>query len=155
MTQSLALIGWREWVSLSELDLPLVKAKIDTGAKTSTLHAIHVDRFSKRKKDYVRFDVHPIQRNAHITRTCEALLLDERVIKSSSGHAEVRHIIKTNLVIGEIEADIELTLTNRDQMGFRMLLGRNALKDHFLVEPGASYLLGKYLKSTQRKLYKH
>lgn len=136
------IVGWQEWVSLPELGLPAVKAKIDTGAKTSSLHAYHIEKFTQRGQPYVRFEVHPIQRNRVVTRLCEAPVIDKRTVKSSSGDKEKRPVIKTQLLLGDVQWEIELNLTNRDTMGFRMLLGREALK-HMLVNPKHTCLHGK------------
>lgn len=134
------VIGWREWVSLPDLGISLVKAKIDTGATTSALHALKVERFRREGRDFARFQVHPLQRNTRQIVTAEAPLVDYRAVKSSTGHETSRPVILTNIAIfGEL-FPIELTLANRAEMGFRMLLGRRALKRRFLVDPGASYL---------------
>lgn len=137
------IIGWQEWVNLPALDIPAIRAKIDTGAKTSSIHAYNIKVFTKNKQKFVRFDLHPLQRNKKIMRTCEAPLLDMRSVKSSSGEREIRPVIKTTLSLGKESWDIELNLTNRDYMGFRMLLGREALSKKVLITSGAIYLHGK------------
>jgi hypothetical protein len=144
------VIGWREWVGLPDLGVKQIKAKVDTGARTSSLHAFDLERFRRRKKDWVRFVIHPLQRDVKRSIVAEAVLLDERAVKSSSGHAEVRAVILTTLSLGPDTWEIELTLTNRDAMGFRMLLGRQAIKSTLLVDPGRSYLRGKRKKKRLR-----
>lgn len=140
------IIGWREWLSLPELDVPRIKVKVDTGARTSALHAFGIERFRRRGKDLVRFTVHPYQRSIESAIEAEAPLLDERVVRNSGGKEELRPVIETTVKIGEQVWPIELTLTRRDVMGFRMLLGRQAVRGRALVNPGQSYLLGKRLK---------
>ncbi len=137
------VIGWREWVGLPDLGVQRVKAKIDTGAKTSSLHAYDLEHFRRRRADWVRFVVHPMQRDTRTRVAAEALLLDHRIVKSSSGHAEDRPVILTTIRLGADHWQIELTLTNRDAMGFRMLLGRTAIRDVFLIDPARSYIRGK------------
>lgn len=133
-------VGWREWVALPELGIGRIKAKIDTGANTSAIHAIHLRRFTDNGRERVAFDVHPLQRRTDVTVACVADIWDERVVTSSSGHRERRLVVRTKLSIAGRDWPIELTLANRDTMGFRMLIGRAAMKDRLLVDPGASYL---------------
>lgn len=135
-------VGWREWVGLPGLGIDAVKAKVDTGAATSCLHAIHIRRYRGPEGERVRFQVHPLQRRTDITVDCDTALLEERVVTSSTGHRERRLVIRTPLVVAGRRFAIELTLTNRDSMGFRMLIGRRAMKGRLLVDPGASYLAG-------------
>lgn len=135
------LIGWREWIALPELGIPMMKAKIDTGARTSSLHAFEVEAFIERGMPMVRFSVHPIQRRNNIIVTCEAPVLDYRTVSDSGGHREKRYVIETPLSIGGLEFPIEITLANRETMSHRMLLGRNAMK-HLIIDPGHSCLLG-------------
>jgi hypothetical protein len=139
--QSRPIIGWREWVALPDLGVDAIKAKIDTGARSSAIHAFDIERFSKGEQDFVRFKMHPIQRETKQTVTAEAALLDQRHVRNSGGHGELRLVILTHAELKDHRWPIELTLTNRDVMGFRMLLGRAAVREHFLVDPGHSYLL--------------
>lgn len=136
------VIGWREWVRLPKLGISFVKVKVDTGARTSALHAFDIEYFRKRGKEYVRFKVHPIQRSRKTIVSCEAQVIEHRLVKSSSGHSSLRPVISTDAILGELSWKIELTLTNRDEMGFRMLLGRRALQEHLLVHPSKSFLFG-------------
>jgi hypothetical protein len=144
-------IGWREWVTLPGLKVPAIKAKIDTGARTSALHTFHIETFSEQGVEKVRFKLHPLQRNTDLVIECISPVIDTRTVKDSGGHAEERIVIETPLKIGDREWPIEITLTNRDDMMFRMLLGRTAIKGgNLLVSPGKSYINGRSL----RKAYK-
>ncbi|AFY85104.1 ATP-dependent zinc protease family protein [Oscillatoria acuminata] len=137
----LPVIGWREWVSLPELGIEKIKAKIDTGARSSAIHAFDIETFHQDGKHLVCFKVHPYQRDSIQTVATTSPLFDERQVRNSGGHAELRLVILTPIEILGYQWPIELTLTNRDVMGFRMLLGRQALRHRFLVDPGKSFLL--------------
>lgn len=147
----LTRIGWREWVALPDLDVRWIKAKVDTGARTSALHAVGVERFQRRGKSMVRFTVHPDQRSQARTVTVEAEVIDERAVKSSTGHVSTRPVIRTPFRLLDEERLIEVTLVSRTEMGFRMLLGREALRKRFLVDSGASFLGGRPPKRKKKK----
>lgn len=133
-------IGWREWVSFPDLGIPAIKAKVDTGARSSSLHAMHIQEFKKRGKDFVSFEVHPFQNNIKKTVRAEAEVLGKRLVKSSTGHVTQRFVIKTALeIFGEL-IQIDLNLAGRDQMGFRCLIGRQALRKKFVVDPARSFV---------------
>lgn len=136
----LLIIGWRETLCLPELGIEEVKAKIDTGARSSALHAFDVHIIESNGASKVRFKVHPYQKDTKQTIIAEADLIDRREVKSSTGHAQLRPVIETTVRLGDRLWPIELTLTNRDVMGFRMLLGRQAIRKRFLVDAGKSFL---------------
>ncbi len=136
-------LGWREWIALPGLGIPRIKAKVDTGARTSCLHAFFVERYRQDKSDWVRFHVHPEQRDNDYVVECEAPLLDLRIVSDSGGHREQRCVIQTAALVYAQPELIELTLTDRDSMRFRMLLGRTALEHRYLVNSAASYVSGK------------
>jgi hypothetical protein len=140
----LVTIGWREWATLPQLGINRIKAKVDTGARTSALHAFDLDYVEAPEGTMVRFKVHPLQRDASLTVEAIAPLLEMRHIRNSGGQSQERPVIKTQISLGEQPWDIELTLTNRDVMGFRMLLGREAVRRRFLVDPGGSYLMSQF-----------
>jgi len=135
------VIGWREWVELPALGIGRIKAKIDTGARTSAIHAFDIEVSQKAGQDWVRFAIHPYQKNDTEIHTCTCPVRDIRVITNSGGTREKRVVIETQLTIGDLSWPIEMTLTNRDEMGFRMLLGRTAMKGRFLVDPGRSFCI--------------
>ncbi len=145
------VIGWREWLSLPDFDVPGIKAKIDTGAATSAIHAFAIMPFERDGERYVRFNLHPLQGRDDVTVPCEAKLVDRRKVKNSGGKTQTRYVIVTTVAIAGQRWEIELTLTNRDQMQFRMLLGRSAMKGHLVVDPQLSHQTGK---PDLNKLYK-
>lgn len=138
----LETIGWREWMSLPELGIDRIKVKVDTGARTSCLHAFKLETFRERGALWVAADVHPIQNNQDKVLHFVAPVLDERLVTDSGGHREQRTVIQTLVRMGNHEWPIEMTLTNRDSMKFRMLLGRTAMRGRFTVNPAASFLFG-------------
>jgi hypothetical protein len=141
----LTILGWREWVALPELGIEQIKAKVDTGARTSALHAFDVTL--NEAGDTVLFKVHPLQRNTDLVVEASAPLLDQREVRDSGGHSELRYVIETVIVLGGAQLRAEMTLTDRDSMGFRMLLGRTALRKRYLVNPDRSYLVGRRRKA--------
>lgn len=149
------ILGSEEWCSFPQLGIPAIKARVDSGAKTSALHAINIAPFLKDSENWVKFDINPIQNNLKTVIHCEAKLVDKRIVKSSSGFREQRYVIKTNLSIGSDSWEIEMTLTNRDSMGFRMLLGREAMSGRILVDPEQKYLLGQTSTESLKELYKN
>ena len=140
--QQFPVVGWREWMALPALDIDYIKVKVDTGARTSALHAFYVAPFMKNNEQWVRFGIHPIQKNTETVIECEAPVKDQRLVTDSGGHKESRFVIETDLVLGDNVWTAEITLTDRDSMSYRMLLGRTALNGRFLVDPSASYVLG-------------
>jgi hypothetical protein len=141
-TKQPEIIGWREWVGLPEFAIPHIKAKVDTGAKTSALHAYYVRPFDRDGKEWVKFGLHPLQKDSLTCIECEAPVKDIRPVTDSGGHCEERYVIETQLLINGLRFPIEITLTDRENMRFRMLLGRGALKKGFWVDSGKSFLLG-------------
>jgi len=141
------LIGWREWLTLPELAIPQIKAKIDTGARTSSLHAYFVEPYTQDGREMGRFGVHPLQKRLDLEIICMAPVKDFRRVSDSGGHQEMRYVIETMVQLGQRCWPIEVTLTNRDNMTFRMLLGRTALQG-ICVLPDRSYLCGR-----RQKLY--
>jgi ribosomal protein S6--L-glutamate ligase len=134
------ILGWEEWVMLPDLGLAAIKAKVDTGARTSALHAFYVEPFGPARARKVRFGVHPVPRRSDIAIECTARVVDRREVKSSNGKTEARYVIETPIRVGERQWRIEVTLTNRDMMSYRMLLGRQAIPRDGLVKPSASFL---------------
>lgn len=144
--QNNIILGWREWVALPALGIHAVKAKIDTGARTSALHVFALEPYEWEGKQRVRFGIHPVQKRTHIEVLCDTDVVDKRWVMDSGGHREERFVIVAPVCIAGREWPIEITLTNRENMLFRMLLGRTALCNGVLVHPQQSYLAGKALR---------
>lgn len=142
-SQTLPVLGWREWVALPDLGIRRIKCKVDTGARSSALHAFYLEPFNSRGRQRIRFGIHPLQRRTDRECVCTADVLDQRIVADSGGHREQRYVIETRILVGDEEWPIEITLTDRDTMRFRMLLGRTAIKKKFVVNPASSYLAGK------------
>lgn len=152
-SHSKLFIGWEEWFAFPDLHLPAVKAKVDTGAKTSCLHAFNIKPVTRNGSPYVRFWIHPVQRNKKIYRECLAPLIDRRYVTNSGGQREKRYVIQTHIKLGELSWPIEVTLTCRDTMAFRMLLGREAMRTgNLIVDPAKSCINGTF-KSKELKLF--
>jgi len=140
---SLPLLGWREMGGITELNIGRIKAKVDTGARSSALHAFAIDPYRKGGQRWVMFTIHPRQKNSDISIECHAPIKDRRLVTDSGGHKQRRYVIETRIVLGQSVITAEMTLTNRDSMLFRMLIGRTAMNNHFIIDPNASYLQGK------------
>ncbi len=143
-------MGWREWLALTELGIPAVKAKIDTGARSSTLHAFKLDTYRDRGVERVRFSFHPLRKRDDVVLVCDTEVCDRRIVSDSGGHREQRVVIETPVRLGDHEWSIEITLTNRESMLFRMLLGRTALAGRFVVDCSQSYRFGRSLRRSYR-----
>jgi ribosomal protein S6--L-glutamate ligase len=137
------IVGCEEWCAFPNLGIPAIKARVDSGAKTSSLHAFNIQTFRRKGETWVSFEVHPVQNNRRIVIRCERPILDKRSVKSSSGLTETRYVISATIKAGTEAWDIELTLANRDSMGYRMLLGREAMNGRMLVDPSVSFCLGE------------
>ncbi|HAC62532.1 MAG TPA: ATP-dependent zinc protease [Cyanothece sp. UBA12306] len=148
--QQLLIIGWRERIALPELGIEEIKVKIDTGARSSALHALDIEMFTEAQKQMVRFKVHPYQRDTNQTIITQAELSEHRKVRSSTGHDQLRPVIKTMVQLGGQQWPIELTLTNRDVMGFRMLLGRQAIRGRFMVDSRKSFLASRRGKDPKK-----
>lgn len=144
------VIGWREWVGLPELGIPILKAKVDTGARTSSLHAFEVETFEKHGGLFVRFRIHPRRGRKDVVVRCEAPVVDHRVVSDSSGRRERRYVIVSTLAIGALSFPIEITLYNRETMSHRMLIGRSAMKS-LVIDPSHAFMLGKPRKTALKK----
>ncbi|UWF78544.1 MULTISPECIES: ATP-dependent zinc protease family protein [Microbacterium] len=150
-SHSNTLTGWREWVALPDLGIDWIKAKIDTGARTSSLHAYDVHEFEREEEEWVRFTVRPWQNSQADAVVAELPVHDRRAVRSSSGHAQERIVVQLMLRLVDREVLAEVTLSNRDEMGFRMLIGREALRQGFVVDPARSFLGGRAPRETRRR----
>ena len=144
------VIGWRDWAALPDLGIARIKVKVDTGARSSSLHAFDIRVTQRDGKRFARFKVHPIQRDASQTVESEAEVLEYRSVRSSSGHAAMRPVIVTTVQWLDQAWPVELTLASRDEMGFRMLLGREAVRGRFLVDAGKSFYGGNPKRKKKR-----
>lgn len=147
------VVGSEEWISFTDLNIPAIKARVDSGAKTSAIHAVNIIPFERDGEKWVRFNINPIQNNEKSVIKCEAPIIDKRIVKSSSGYRESRYVIRTNIKLGDFTWEVEMTLTNRDTMGFRMLLGREAMSGKILVDPEEKYLKGQVSKEKLKEYY--
>ncbi len=147
------IVGSEEWCTFKTLGIGAIKARVDSGAKTSSIHAFNIQVFKRDNNPWVSFEVHPLQQNRTTTIRCEAPVVDRRNVKSSSGETEKRYVIRALMKLGEFDWDVELTLSNRDTMGYRMLLGREAMHNRMLVDPSASFLLGEVSDDEIDELY--
>lgn len=146
LQQQRPTIGWREWVALPSLGINLIKAKIDTGARTSALHAFALKPFTENGQQKIKFDIHPLQHSTEQVITCVANVIDRRLVTDSGGHEEERYVIWTELKIADQVWPVEITLTERENMLFRMLLGRSALRKRFVINPARSFLTTRIQK---------
>lgn len=152
-TDSRIIVGSEEWCGFPQLGVPAVKARVDSGAKTSALHALNIQPFTRNGARWVSFEVHPLQDDRSILLRCEALVHDRRAVKNSGGVSDKRYVIKTVLVMGDRKWEVEVTLTNRDSMGYRMLLGREAMSGKLLVDPSTGFCLGDRSAPEISKIY--
>lgn len=146
--KSLAILGWREWVALPALQIDMLKAKVDTGARSSALHAFVIEPYHQGKTLWVMFGIHPDQRDNERVIECHAQVKDRRIISDSGGHKQRRYVIDTPIVLGQAQWTTEITLTNRDSMRFRMLLGRTLLRGRYTINPEASYVQGRPVRQS-------
>ena len=145
------IVGWREWVSLPGLGVPWIKAKVDTGARTSSLHAFDVEEVERDGDRWIRYSVHPWQGSDEDAVACESRVVEQRDVRSSSGHVEERYVVRLDVGLAGRVVDAEVTLSNRDEMGFRMLVGRESLVRGYLVDAGGSYLGGRPTLAVRRR----
>jgi len=148
MARERIIAGWREWAALPDLGIPWIKVKLDTGARSSALHAFDLEELPDER---VRFSVHPWQDTDADALTVELPIHDRRIVRSSTGHTQERIVVLTPLTFAGRTVDAEVTLSNRDQMGFRMLIGREALRQGFLVDPARSFMAGRAPKEICRR----
>lgn len=149
-TEQPTVVGWREWAALPGFGVEAIKVKVDTGARTSSIHAFDLTEIERDGQRWVSFSVHPWQRSDADAVAVELPVHDVREVRSSSGHAETRYLVATTITLAGRTVPIELTLSRRDEMGFRMLVGREALRQGFVVDPGASYRGGRPPRAVRR-----
>jgi len=147
------IVGREEWCSFPGLGVPAIKARVDSGAKTSSMHAFNIQKFRRDGESWVSFEVHPLQNDRRTVIRCERPVIDKRIVKSSSGISETRYVVSATIKAGIENWDIELTLANRDSMGFRMLLGREAMSGRMIVDPSLSFCLGEVSSETLDEYY--
>lgn len=141
--RAVTTIGWREWVQLPDLGVDAIKAKVDTGARSSSLHAFDMERIDIDGVPHARFIIHPEQRSSRMSIPALAPIVADRIVRNSGGKEELRPVIRTAVVLGDQRWHVEMNLTRRDTMGFRMLLGRQGVRRRYLVDPGRSFLQGR------------
>ncbi len=149
--EPLKTVGWREWVAFPEFGGPSVRAKVDTGARTSAIHARNIKITTREGREIAEFDIYPHQRDSQTVLHCQAPIVARRRIRNSGGHVQDRVIVRTTIRLGEDVFEIDLSLTRRDRMGYRMLLGRRALKKRYVVDAGRSYVQGPSKSGRRRK----
>ena len=154
MKKNKTIVVNQEWCSFPELGIPAIKARVDSGAKTSSIHAFNIEAFSKNEAHWVRFELHPVQSNDDRLIKCECQVIDERAVKSSSGQSEIRYVISTPIKLNDELWDIQLTLADRDSMGFRFLLGREAMNGRLLIDPSKTCMLGRISRKDVLQRYK-
>ncbi|MBK9192250.1 MAG: ATP-dependent zinc protease [Crocinitomicaceae bacterium] len=149
----LMIVGNAEWCALPQLKIPAIRARIDSGAKTSSLHAVNIEEFYKNRQQWVRFEIHPLRIHTDVLIICEAPVFDYRLVKSSTGVAQPRYVIETNIEMGGEKWTIQVTLANRRSMGFQMLLGRQAMTHRMLINPSEDFQLTRYSRKQVREFY--
>lgn len=153
MSDHKKIIGNQEWCAFPELGIPAIKARVDSGAKTSSIHAFNISAKKVGGRDWVTFEIHPLQKNDKTLIRCECPVVDQRDVKSSSGTSETRYVISTPISLGDSVWDVQLTLSDRDAMGYRMLLGREAMNGRLIIDPSMNCVLGKISTKKANKLY--
>lgn len=151
--RKLMIVGNAEWCALPELKVPAIRARIDSGAKTSSIHAVNIQEFYKGRQQWVRFEIHPLRIHTNVFVVCEAPVYDFRMVKSSTGEAQPRYVIQTTIEMGGEKWTIQTTLANRRSMGFQMLLGREAMTNRILINPSEDFRLTRYSKRQIRDFY--
>lgn len=145
-------MGWREWLALPKLDIPAIKAKLDTGARSSCIHAENIRTERRDGIEYVTFDVAPLREHSKFVLRCASPVHDERYVRSSSGARDLRLFVRTRIEVGELSWVAQVSLADRRKMRFPMLLGRSAMAQRIVVDPSHSYLTGRRLPHRYRDL---